>query len=169
VHVSRYVVVGNSGSGKSTLASRLAKAGDLPHLDLDVLAWNPGVRPPERRLVDDSARDIVAFMDASERWVIEGCYADLAAVAVERCTRLVFLHPGVEACVANARLRPWEPHKYPTREEQDSYLDFLIGWIRAYDTRSDVFSRVAHSALFEGFRGDKVQLGSREAIAAFEG
>jgi len=35
----RIVVIGNSGSGKSTLAKRLG----VPHLDLDTLAWQPGV------------------------------------------------------------------------------------------------------------------------------
>jgi adenylate kinase family enzyme len=164
--MTRYVLLGNSGSDKSTLATRLARGGDLPHLDLDILAWEP-VTPLRRRPVADSAREIAAFMDASDRWVIEGCYADLLDVAVPRCTSLVFLHPGVEACVANARARPWEPHKYPSKAAQDANLEMLIGWIRDYETRSDVFSLAAHRALFDGFAGGKIELSSREAIAAF--
>ena len=165
----RLVVFGNSGSGKSTFAARLAREVRLAHLDLDVLAWDPGVRPPRRRDLDASARDIAAFTDAHDAWVIEGCYADLVARAVPRCTRLLFLDPGTDACVANARLRPWEPHKYGTKEEQDAGLDFLIGWIREYETRpeTDVFSRAAHRALFDGFPGEKVLLASREAVAAY--
>jgi adenylate kinase family enzyme len=165
--MTRYLLIGNSGSGKSTLAARLARAHGVPHLDLDVFAWEPRVVPPMRRAVDRSARDIVAFMGASDGWVIEGCYADLAEVVVARCTTLLFLNPGVDACVANARARPWEPHKYATKEEQDAGLEFLIGWIAEYATRRDVFSLTAHRALFDGFPGEKAELTTREAIAAF--
>jgi adenylate kinase family enzyme len=164
--MARYVVVGNSGAGKSTLAIRLAREAGLPHLDLDTLAWQPEP-PPRRRPIEGSTREIATFMAAHERWVIEGCYADLLAAALPRCTRLVLLDPGVEACVANARARPWEPHKYPSKAAQDANLDMLIGWIRDYWTRDDVFSWAAHRALYDGFAGDKLVLASREAIAAF--
>jgi adenylate kinase family enzyme len=167
----RCLLVGNSSTGKSTLAAPRARAHGLPHLDLDVLAWEPRVVPPKRRAVDGSARDIAAFMDVSEAsggWVIEGCYADLGEVAAPRCTTLLFLNPGVESCIANARTRPWEPHKYASKEEQDAGLEFLIGWIGEYATRRDVFSLTAHRALFEGFVGEKVELATREAIASFE-
>jgi|SRR5579859_687812 len=164
----RLVLLGNSGSGKSTLAARLAAAHGLAHLDLDTLAWEPDVTPPTRRALGASAREVEAFMDAHDAWVVEGCYADLAAVASARCTRLIFLDPGVDACVTNARLRPWEPHKYATRAEQDANLPMLIAWIRDYATRGDVFSLAAHRALFDAHAGDKIVLGSREAIARYE-
>ena len=167
--MKRYVLVGNSGSGKSTLASRLSRGAGAAHLDLDTLAWT-GATPPTRRPVDDSARAINAFMDAHDArsgWVIEGCYADLIVVAATRATRLLFLNPGLEACLTNARARPWEPHKYPSKEDQDASLEFLLGWIRDYATRDDVFSLAAHRALFDAFAGDKIELTSREAIAAF--
>jgi adenylate kinase family enzyme len=191
--MARYVLLGNSGSGKSTLAARLADAGGLAHLDLDTLAWRPTV-PPERRPVADSARDIAAFVAAGERWVIEGCYADLVEVvlagtersprpqarrpeglelrwqgpAEQICAdRLLWLDPGIEACLANARARPWEPHKYPSQAAQDENLAMLLDWIRDYETRDDVCSRAAHRALFDRFRGDKLALTTREAIAAF--
>jgi adenylate kinase family enzyme len=162
--MARYVVVGNSGSGKSTLARRLARSGDRVHLDLDTLAWEPGM-PPRRRPVADSAREVASFTGANDHWVIEGCYADLLETALGRCTRLLFLNPGIEACVANARVRPWEPHKYPTQEAQDANLEMLIGWIRDYETRRDTFSLAAHRALFDGFAGNKIELTSRESIA----
>ncbi len=164
----RYLLVGNSGSGKSTLAARLSRDAGLAHLDLDTLAWEAGL-PPRRRLVSESVREISSFVEANDQWVIEGCYADLVDAALERCTRLVFLNPGVEACVANARARPWEPHKYATKEAQDGNLAMLVGWIRDYATRSDVFSLGAHRALFDAFIGDKIELTSRESIAAFRG
>lgn len=165
--MARLVLIGNSGSGKSTLATRLAHRLDLAHLDLDTLAWEPGVVPPRRRDLAESERAIAAFAGAADRWIVEGCYADLAATVLPGATRLVFLDPGVEACVANARARPWEPHKYATKQAQDANLEMLVGWIRDYATRRDVFSQAAHQALFDRFGGDKVQLTSREAIAAF--
>ncbi len=166
--MARYVLVGNSGSGKSTLALRLARTGGLAHLDLDTLAWEP-VTPPRRRPIADSVREVTSFMGATEDWVIEGCYSDLLEAALGRCTRLLFLNPGIEACIANARLRPWEPHKYPSKEAQDANLEMLVGWIRDYETRRDTFSLAAHRALFEGFAGDKIELTSREAIASVTG
>ncbi len=162
----RYVLLGNSGSGKSTLAARLARAPALPHLDLDTLAWEP-VTPPRRRAVAEGAREIASFMDANDGWVIEGCYADLLETPLPRCTKLLFLNPGIEACIANAHARPWEPHKYASKEAQDANLDMLIGWIREYETRGDVFSLTAHRAIFEAFTGEKIELASREAIASF--
>jgi adenylate kinase family enzyme len=164
----RYVVVGNSGSGKSTLASRLSRALGAPHLDLDTVAWQPG-EPPQRRALTESAVEIAGFMDAGDGWVVEGCYADLVEVTLSRCTRLFFLNPGVDACVTNARLRPWEPHKYASKEAQDDNLAMLVGWIGDYAIRRDTFSLDAHRALFDRFGGDKIELTSREAIAAVTG
>ena len=104
-------------------------------------------------------------MTANEHWVVEGCYADLLEATLCHCTRLLFLNPGIEVCIANARIRPWEPHKYPSKEAQDANLEMLIGWIRNYETRSDTFSLAAHRALFDSFGGNKIELTSREAIA----
>ena len=61
--------------------------------------------------------------------MIEGCYGDLIAAVLPRTTRLVFLNPGVDACIANCRARPWEPHKYASKEAQDANLAMLIGWV----------------------------------------
>jgi adenylate kinase family enzyme len=151
----RVVIFGNSGAGKSTLARRLAEETGLAHLDLDTLAWLPG---PTRAPIADSAAGIEAFIDASHGWVIEGCYADLLALVVPRCTRMVFLNPGVEVCVAHCRARPWEPHKYASKQAQDANLPMLLDWVRGYETRTDEFSLRAHRALFDAFRGDKAEL-----------
>lgn len=153
----RVVIMGNSGAGKSTLAARLAAEHALAHLDLDTLAWLP-VEPPQRASLAESVARLAVFTAAHDRWVIEGCYADLLGAAVERCTELVFLNPGVEACLAHCRARPWEPHKYASKEAQDANLAMLLDWVRAYETRSDEFSLRAHRTLFDGFAGAKREL-----------
>jgi hypothetical protein len=79
----------------------------------------------------------------------------------------VLLDPGVDACIANARARPWEPHKYDTKAAQDANLAMLLEWIAAYTTRDDAMSHAAHRALFEAFPRTKSRLTSSSAIAEF--
>lgn len=159
----RLLIVGNSGAGKSTLAARLAHDHGLAHLDLDPLAWLP-TTPPTRRPLADSLTALDATLadrgadGASAGWVIEGCYADLLGALAPRATHLVFVNPGVDACVAHCRARPWEPHKYASPEAQDANLAMLLDWVRGYPTRDDACSLAAHRALFDGFVGIKREL-----------
>jgi len=158
----RLIVFGNSGSGKSTLAKALAQRGRLAHLDLDTLAWMSAT-PPARRPLDEARADLDAFMASAESWVIEGCYADLLEYAASRATAAIWLDLPVEACIANARARPFEPHKYASPEAQDANLPMLIDWIGGYETRDDTLSRRAHQVLFEHFPGEKTVLHSNRA------
>ena len=153
----RYLVIGNSGSGKSTLARMLVRREGLAHLDLDTLAWLPG-SPPERRPLEASLADIQQFMAGAPNWVIEGCYADLIEPLLPLANALRFLNPGVETCVSHCRLRPWEPQKYASAAEQDANLEFLVEWVRGYETRQGPLSLQAHRALFDAFQGDKQEL-----------
>lgn len=150
----RVIIFGNSGAGKSTLAQKLAGQHGLAHLDLDTLAWEP-TSPPERRPLDVSSRSIERFTATHEAWVIEGCYGDLLALVSPRCNEMIFLNPGVEACVENCRSRPWEPHKYASKAAQDENLEMLIQWVREYETRNDDFSLRRHRSLFDTFAGPK--------------
>lgn len=151
----RILLFGNSGSGKTTLARALVREHGLAHLDLDSLAWDaPGVRKPPA----ESAAAIRAFLEAHPAWVVEGCYGDLLEVVVPFCGELRFLNPGVEACVANCRARPWEPGKYPTKEAQDAMLEFLLRWVRDYETRADEYSLARHREIFERFGGPKREI-----------
>jgi hypothetical protein len=49
--------------------------------------------------------------------VIEGCYGELVEATAPQCTQLVFLNPGLDACLANNARRPWAPHKYASLEQ----------------------------------------------------
>ncbi|MFK8041066.1 shikimate kinase [Congregibacter sp.] len=157
--MTKALIFGNSGSGKSTLAKRLCKDADLAHLDLDTLAWEP-TTPPARKPLALSAAAIHAFTSEHSHWVIEGCYADLIAMASPLAEELIFLDISTEDCIAHAHARPWEPHKYPTKEAQDANLEMLIEWIKAYPERDDSCSRQAHVEVFEGFSGKKTRITS---------
>lgn len=150
----RLVLVGNSGSGKSTLARAIARIGGHAHLDLDTVAWEPE-QIAVARPSDVAAADVRSFCAAHERWVAEGCYADLAEVALASTPLLVLLDPGVERCVAHCLARPFEPHKYASKEEQDARLELLLAWVRAYEQREGPLGRAAHVALFDAYSGAK--------------
>lgn len=134
-------------------------------MDLDTVAWLAGTSTPARKPFPDSKAEILKIV-ALDCWVVEGCYADLLEVAVPRATEIVFLNPGADTCVQNARNRPWEPHKYSSPEEQDANLEMLVNWIREYDRRTDEFSYTAHRRLFDNFVGSKREFLSNEREAS---
>jgi adenylate kinase family enzyme len=164
----KVLVFGNSGSGKSTYARALAAREGLPHLDLDSIVWGPGEpgkiavqRPPES--VAASLRD---FIDSQPAWVIEGCYGELVRAASADCTLLVFLNPGMDACLANNLKRPWEPHKYASLELQNTMLGQLQEWVAGYYQREDAWSYRVHREIFDAFPGPKVEHREVSAYAA---
>jgi len=152
----KVLIFGNSGSGKSTLAAKLAREHGIPHLDLDSIVWEPG-----KIAVQRDGKDIMAsladFLSRNDQWVIEGCYGELVEAAAGHCSELVFLNPGLEACLANNRRRPWEPHKYASPQAQDAMLENLQAWVAGYYERLDAWSYHAHRRIFEAFDGTKTE------------
>ncbi|MFT4939692.1 MAG: adenylate kinase family enzyme [Paraglaciecola sp.] len=153
----KIAIFGNSGSGKSTLAKKLANENRLAHLDLDTLAWLP-TSPPERKTIPESKAEIEQFIKTNKDWVIEGCYADLLAIILTYSTEIIFMDLPIEDCVENAKNRPWEPHKYVSKDAQDDNLAMLIEWVMQYNKRRDTFSQNAHRAIFDGYKGKKSRL-----------
>ena len=152
----RTVIIGNSGSGKSTLARTLADSA-THLLDLDTIVWEPNQIAVPRPRADVHA-DLDRFVAAHATWVIEGCYGDLAERVLGAGVELVFLNPGLDACVRNCRARPWEPHKYASREAQDAKLELLLHWVADYYRRDDATSYAHHRALFDAYTGPKREL-----------
>ncbi len=170
----RFAIVGNSGSGKSTLARALCAREGLPLLELDAIVWEPeqiAVMREQREI----ERDLHDFVRLHDRWVVEGCYADLIQLLLEESPEssselspeLIFLNPGEQVCIEHCRHRPWEPHKYATREAQDSMLANLIAWVQAYYVRDDACSLSAHRVLFDGYAGMKREFGVRVDLLDF--
>ncbi len=154
VDLSKIVIFGNSSSGKSTLAKQFSHAKGLAHLDLDTLAWQP-TSPPKRLPVEESYARMNSFVKANSAWVIEGCYSDLLAWAMPEATEIIFTNLPIELCITNAKNRPWEPHKYPSKDAQDANLAMLIEWITQYSERDDTFSLASHQALYDDYTGKK--------------
>ena len=150
----KVLIFGNSASGKSTLAKHLADTEQLAHLDLDLLAWQ-ATNPPTRTPLAQSGELIAQFMKQHQNWVIEGCYTDLLALAESESTAAIFMNLSVEDCIANAKNRPWEPHKYDSKATQDANLAMLLEWIAQYEVREDTFSKNAHTEFYQNYAADK--------------
>jgi adenylate kinase family enzyme len=153
-HRMRIAILGNAGSGKSTLAKSFARTQGMPLLDLDTLVWEPdrvAVERPDAVVFADLAR----FCRESGDWVIDGCYGDLVEAVLRHRPLLIFLEPGQEACIANCRNRPWEPHKYRSKQEQDDHLEDLLGWVRSYYDLDGSMSLAGHRAVYDAYAGPK--------------
>jgi len=154
--VRKVIIFGNSGSGKSTLAAKLRNQG-LAHLDLDVLAWLP-TSPPERSSLEDAHHKIQTFIRETDEWVVEGCYSDLLELVKPFANKAIFMNLPAKLCMENASKRPWEPHKYESKEAQDENLAMLLDWIAEYTSRKDALSYTAHRALYDSFTGEKTEI-----------
>lgn len=148
------VLLGNAGAGKSTLSRQLLKIEDTAILSLDELAFSGGA---ERRPVIDSVADAMRFIHTNESWLVEGCYSDILAPLLPFAEKLIFLNPGVEACILHCRARPWEPEKFDSKESQDSNLENLISWVREYEAREDEYGLKQRRKLYESFQKHKVE------------
>jgi len=157
----RLLIFGNSGSGKSTLARSYSKHFGIAHLDLDEIAWEAaGVR----KGLEASIGELKEFVSTNVEWVIEGCYGSLISEATTWAREMIFLNPGIEDCQENCQSRPWEPHKYESKETQDKNLEMLLKWVSEYTSRSDEFSYSAHKAIYDTFNGKKAELRSNAEI-----
>jgi len=105
--------------------------------------------------LDVSEKKIDEFLRSNQGWVIEGCYTDLPELVIPKSTEIVFMNLPVEICISNAKNRPWEPHKYESKEAQDANLKMLIDWISQYAERCDTFSYASHRELYEKYTRKK--------------
>lgn len=150
----RIAILGNSGSGKTTLARWLGDRASVPVLDLDTVAWEPD-RIAVARAPEAAEEDVRRFCRGTSSWVVEGCYANLVEAALAFRPRLLLLDPGEARCIAHCRSRPWEPHKYASKAEQDERLESLLDWVRDYYVRDGPMSRAGHLRCFDAYDGPK--------------
>ncbi|MFG0379826.1 hypothetical protein ACF8C6_02510 [Pseudomonas sp. zbq_18] len=151
----RIILLGNAGSGKSTLSKRIIDREPAARLSLDEVAFHHGA---ERRPLQESIADVKSFIQSHDKWVIEGCYADIIKAILDECEELIFLNPGIDTCIAHCRSRPWEPEKFNSLEEQNDNLNNLIEWVRSYEHRTDEYGLGSHRHLYDSFNGKKREL-----------
>jgi adenylate kinase family enzyme len=85
----RIVVLGASGNGKSTVARRLAEIHSVPYVELDALHHGPNWTEAS---ADELTERVVAAMDASDGWVLDGNYErKIGDVTLERADTAVWL------------------------------------------------------------------------------
>ena len=153
----RIAILGNSGSGKSTLAAWLSARSGAAQLALDSVAWVPG-QIAVARSAEQALAEVQSFCCTNDQWVVEGCYTGLIERALLLKPLLLFLNPGVDRCIANCQARPWEPHKYQSKQEQDERLAYLLAWVREYYDRDGEMSLVAHRSCFDSYTGGKEEV-----------
>ena len=86
----RIVVIGTSGSGKTTLAVRIARALELPFIELDSLHWGPNWLALSETDPDEFVRR-VRNATATDAWVCDGNYPMVRDLIWPRATHLVWL------------------------------------------------------------------------------
>ena len=86
-NTDRIVVLGTTGAGKTTLAGEVARALDVPHVELDYYRFRPNwVEAP-----NDEFRESVREALQGDRWVADGNYGLARDVIWTRATMLVWL------------------------------------------------------------------------------
>jgi adenylate kinase family enzyme len=83
----RVAVVGAVGSGKSTLAREIARRIDAPHIELDALRYQPDWVEE----ADETFRRKVVEYVGTDKWVIDGNYADVQDLIWVRAQLLVWI------------------------------------------------------------------------------
>lgn len=163
---ARVAIIGNAGAGKTTLARALAELRGVPHLELDAIVWEPGqiaeFRPPEAIVAD-----LEQLLSTAPGWVAEGCCGEIVTAVLRFEPELLFLNPGLDACVRHSRQRSWAPQHLASPDEQRALLETLLDWIEGYYHRNDPWSLAAHRALFESYPGPKRELASPAEVESF--
>ena len=154
LRADRVVVIGSSGAGKSTFAQWWASAADVPHIELDLLAF--------------AARTAVAFealnaelaeLTARRRWIVEGMHRlELQRHALPRADAVVWVDPPLLIVVLRLvrrllshLLRRSERHgrriRLRTLKEE---LRFLLKVIRKFRQRRHDHAVLLHDAAVAG-------------------
>jgi CRP-like cAMP-binding protein len=134
----KVIILGHAGAGKTTLARTLMASQPAALLSLDEVAFKSGT---ERRPLQDSSAEVMRWLAGQQSWIIEGCHAGIIEPLLGHCDELIFLNPGVEACIAHCLSRPWEPEKFASpscqRQERCGLQDDRPDnpWFRTMDRR----------------------------------
>jgi adenylate kinase family enzyme len=83
----RVSVIGCSGAGKTTFGTALAARLRIPFVELDAIFHQPGWT----ELPEDEFRTRVRAAIAADEWVVDGNYAAVRPIVLERATNVAWL------------------------------------------------------------------------------
>lgn len=121
----KIAVLGFSGCGKSTLAQKLGEKYQLPVLHLDRVHF--AANWVEREL-EDKLRDVAAFMDSHDSWVMDGNYSNLLQERrLEEADRIIMLELNRFVCLWRV-LKRWLTYKGRSRPDMAAGCDEKVDW-----------------------------------------
>ena len=110
--MNRILVIGCGGSGKSTLSAKLAKALDLPLINLDSHFWKPGWVATSR----NEWMAIVEELAASPKWIMDGNFDGSFHIRMPKADAIIFLDLPRLICIYNV-VRRWISYKGRSRPD----------------------------------------------------
>ena len=121
----KIAVLGFSGCGKSTLARKLGEKYALPVLHLDSVQF--AANWVEREL-EDKLRDVAAFMDSHDSWVMDGNYSNLLQERrLEEADRIIMLELNRFVCLWRI-LKRWLTYKGSSRPDMAAGCEEKVDW-----------------------------------------
>ena len=121
----KIAVLGFSGCGKSTLARKLGEKYQLPVLHLDSVQF--AAKWVEREL-EDKLRDVAAFMDSHDSWVMDGNYSNLLQERrLEEADRIIMLELNRFVCLWRI-LKRWLTYKGSSRPDMAAGCEEKVDW-----------------------------------------
>ena len=121
----KIAVLGFSGCGKSTLARKLGEKYQLPVLHLDSVQF--AANWVEREL-EDKLRDVAAFMDSHDSWVMDGNYSNLLQERrLEEADRIIMLELNRFVCLWRI-LKRWLTYKGSSRPDMAAGCEEKVDW-----------------------------------------
>jgi adenylate kinase family enzyme len=145
----RVSVVGSSGSGKTTFAKELARRIGAPHIELDAIYHQANWTP----LPDDQFQARVREAVAADAWVVDGNYAVVRPIVLDRATTVVWLDYPRNLVMARVirrsiiraidRKELWNGNKESVRNWIDPEHPIRWAWSRHHRKHSEYAARFA--------------------------
>ena len=155
--MQRINVIGTSCAGKTTFAAKLAAAIRAPHVELDLLHWEPGWVEVSDAIFTSG----VAAATAGERWVLDGNYAVMRPIAWPLVDAVIWLDYSFPRVLWRAvtrtlgrvlRHEPCSNGNYETFRQQCSRDSIVLWVIRTHHSRRRDFRRLLSTLKSQGTR-----------------
>lgn len=158
--LQKIVIIGNSGSGKSYLAVKLSEILGPAVIHLDQLFWEPGGFGKKRPA--EIVHGEVQQLSQAKAWIVEGVFGDLASMALENATALIFLNKCWTECETSLIERGSESSKQLDLVEAEKNFQDLLLWGKAYYERENSRSLIGHIKIFNDFQKTKYEFKNRQ-------